>query len=87
MDAIRVDTPHAVNPANWDFHEKRRWLYHYLIMKLNIRLFNATIHIKDKNGFEVLRIMNDELDKIPGNARFQANILLGKCCVDEWPRG
>ena len=76
-----------MNPANRAFNEKSRWLYHYLSTKPNTQLSNATIHVKDKNGFEVLRIMNDELDKIPGNARFQANILLGKCCDDDWPRG
>ena len=36
MDAIHVDKPHAVNPANWDFHEKSRCLYHYVIMRLDI---------------------------------------------------
>ena len=40
-------------------------------------MFNATIHVNDKNGFVGFRIMNDELDKIPDNAKFQANILLG----------
>ena len=40
-------------------------------------MFNATSHIRDKNGFEVLRIMSGEFETIPDNARFQANILLG----------
>ena len=39
MDNIQIDK---------DLHEKSRSLYHYLIMKLNTSLFNATTHVKDK---------------------------------------
>ena len=74
----------ATSLSNWDFHEKCCWLNQYLIMKSNTRLFNATTHIHDKKDFDVLRIMNDELNKIPDNAKSQVNVLLGNAV---WTNG
>ena len=76
LGAINEKKPHAVNPANWGFNEESLRLCHYLIMKLSTRLFNATTHVNGNNGFVVLRITNDDLDKIPDIARVHANTLL-----------
>ena len=46
LAAIHQEKPHAISLSNWDFQEKSRWLYHYLIMKLSTRLFNATTHVR-----------------------------------------
>ena len=73
---INHDKPHSVSDCDWPFEEKSRWFYHYVINKLNTKLFTATTQVQDKNGFEVLRIINDEMDRVPLNARFQCNLKL-----------
>ena len=52
-----------------NFQEKSPWLYHYLIKNLNTKLFHATARIRYNNGFQVLCVMDEELDNIPDKAQ------------------
>ena len=83
LEQVNATTPGAVNALSWDFEEKSRWLYHYLITKLNTRLFTATAHVRGKNGFEVLRIVNKVMDRVPENATFQADLQLGQAITKD----
>ncbi len=42
-----------IGPSAWDFVEKSRWMYTYLLSKLNTELHSKTFGVEDKNGLEV----------------------------------
>ena len=67
---------HRLQPSDWDFDEKTRLLYGYLIPKLNKKLYDASNDIEDQNGLEVLRVVMDKADMIPENAELIWNIVM-----------
>ena len=53
--------------------EKSKFLYAYLIKKINTDLHDRIISIEGKNGFEVYRQVVQILDAVPENAPFIMN--------------
>ena len=51
-------------------------MYSYMISKLNTSLFEVCANIQDQNGFELIRLINDHMDRIPDNAPFHFGIQL-----------
>ena len=56
--------------ADWGFVKKSRFLYTFLLSKLNTELHGKTIGIEGWNGFELYRQVVQAIDKIPENAKF-----------------
>ena len=54
----------------WNFAEKGRFLWTYLLSKLNTELHGKSISIDGRNGFELLRQVIRTVDDIPENAKF-----------------
>ena len=71
-----------VQHSQWDFDEKSRFLYNYLLGKLNRKLYSLIVSVENQNGFEVFRIINAEMDAIPENAKFQLDISLSDVVKD-----
>ena len=69
---------HKILPHEWDFDEQSRFLYTYLFPKLNSSLVEAIATVTEQNGFEVIRLINDTMDRIPRNAKFHMNFELGE---------
>ena len=44
-----------VDPFIWEFVDKSRWMYTYLLSKLNAELQSKTLGVENKNGLEVYR--------------------------------
>ena len=59
-----------IDPTKWDFAKKSRWLYTYLLGKLNTELHSKTVGVEGKNGFEVYRQICNIVDAIPANYQF-----------------
>ena len=55
---------------DWEFVEKSRYLYTFLLSKLNTDLHGKTIGIEDRNGLELYRQVVQSVDQIPDNAKF-----------------
>ena len=73
-DNIRVKlnerNPHRFSDGlGWAFGDITRFLHGYILPKLNAKLFDLTNNIQEQNGLEVIRKINDEMDKIPENAK------------------
>ena len=58
-EELREGVLNRLQPSDWNFVEKTRLLYRYLIPKLNKRLYDALNDIEDQNGLEVLRVVMD----------------------------
>ena len=56
-----------MNPDSWDFDEKSRWMFTYLIAKLNTELHAKIVGIENKNGLEVYWQMCNIVDAVPEN--------------------
>ena len=59
-----------IDVGSWDFDDKSRWLYTYLIAKLNTELHAKTSSVEGKNGLEVYRQMCNIVDAVPENYKF-----------------
>ena len=44
-----------IDPFTWEFVDKSRWMYTYLLGKLNTELHSKTFGVENKNGLEVYR--------------------------------
>ena len=67
---------HKFQDLDWGFESESRWMYAYMISKLNTTLFGIVSNIQDQNGFELIRLINDHMDRIPENAQFHMGIQL-----------
>lgn len=64
-------TVRFVNLAtSWDFEEHGRFLWTYLLSKLNTELHGKSVPIESRNGFELYRTIVKHMDDIPENAGF-----------------
>ena len=59
-----------INPIDWDFTDKSRWMYTNIRSKLKTELHSKTIGIENKNGFEVYRLIRMSVDAVPENYQF-----------------
>ena len=55
----------------------------YMIGNLNTRLYEHTQHVADHNGWQVLRVIIEFLDKPPDNAKFQMDMKLNQLIQDK----
>ena len=67
---------HKFQDVDWAFESESRWMHAYMISKLNTSLFSIFSNIQDQNGFELIRLINDHMDRIPENAPFHMGIHL-----------
>ena len=51
-------------------------MFNYMIGKLNTRLFDDTQNVADHNGWEILRVIVEFMEKPPDNAKFQKDMKL-----------
>ena len=56
--------------SDWKFEEKSRFLWNFLLNKLNVELYSKTLGIDGRNGFELYRQVVRAVDEIPENAKF-----------------
>ena len=77
MVKMNDNDSHKILPHEWDFDEQSRFLYTYLFPKLNTSLVETIANVTEQNGFEVIRLINDKMDRIPRNAKFHMNFELG----------
>ena len=63
-------TMQRLQPSDWDFDEKTRLLYRYIISRLNKSMYDAPMDIEDQSGLEELMVVMDKADNIPDNAVF-----------------
>ena len=56
--------------GDWEFEEKSRFLWNFLLNKLNVELYSKTLGIEGRNGFELYRQVVRAVDEIPENAKF-----------------
>ena len=66
----RAEGGDLINPDSWDFDEKSRWMFTYLIAKLNTELHAKTSSVENKSGLEVYRQMCNIVDAVPKNHKF-----------------
>ena len=55
---------------HWQFEEKSRFLWNFLLGRLNADLYSKTLSIEGRNGFELYRQVVRAVDEIPENAKF-----------------
>ena len=55
---------------DWEFEEKSRFLWNFLLGRLNAELYSKTLSIEGRNGFELYRQVVRAADEIPENAKF-----------------
>ena len=65
---------HKFQDVDWAFESESRWMYAYMISKLNTSLFSIVSNIQDQNGFELIRLINGHMDRIPEIAPFHMGI-------------
>ena len=46
----KVEGENLINPDSWNFDEKPRWMFTYLMSKLNTDLHTKTVSVENKNG-------------------------------------
>ena len=56
--------------TSWSFTDKSRFLWTYLLSKLNSELYSKSIIIDNRNGFELFRQVYRAVDDLPDNAKF-----------------
>ena len=56
--------------SKWKFIETGRFLWTYLLAKLNTELRSLSVSIENKNGFELWRQVVRQVDKLPSNHKF-----------------
>ena len=55
---------------DWGFFDKSRFLFTFLLSRMNTELHGKTIGIEGRNGLDLYRQVVQALDDIPGNAKF-----------------
>ena len=83
LEAKKIEwTSDKVEKADWEFEVKSRWLYSYLYTKLNADMALKTVHVEERNGLEVYRLVNNMIDAIPENAQFYLDCEFGEMVRD-----
>ena len=59
-----------ISPDAWDFTEKSRWMFTYLLSRLTTELHTKTIGVEGKNGLEVYRLICNTVVAVPENYQF-----------------
>ena len=67
----------------WNFDDSTRFIYNYIIGKLNKTMFEHVQNVVDHNGWEVMRLVLEKADKPPDNAVFTMNLSLSKLVIDK----
>ena len=71
IDAQGLQGPVPLDSSTeWAFEEKGRFLFSYLINILNTELYEKSIGVEHRNGFELYRLICDAVDAVPHNAQF-----------------
>ena len=68
-ELVRMGEQSSDLAASWGFAEKGRFLWTYLLSKLNTELHGKSISIAGRNGFELFRQVVRAVDDIPDNAK------------------
>ena len=83
LDGDNFD-PHVKH--EYPFSEMSKFLYAYMINKLNTDLHDRIISIEEKNGFEVYRQVAKILDAVPENALFIMDAELLQLATQHGPK-
>ena len=59
-----------INPDSWDFGEKSKWMFTYLMSRLNTDLHTKTVSVENNHGLEVYCQICNILDAVPENLKF-----------------
>ena len=78
LDKLKSDSPMSFQPSDWDFDDESRWMYSCFMSKLSTSLFDVLSNAQDQNGLEIIRPVNDHMDRAPENATFHFNYQLGE---------
>ena len=77
LDKVNDEDPMKNNmkldEVNWEFDEKTRFMYTYLVGKLNHALHEKTTGIESRNGLELYRLINESVDAVPENTKLFLN--------------
>ena len=65
------------------FEDNGRFLFHYMVGTLNTRFFYHSQKVAEENGWEVLRVIIELMDKPPDNAKFQSDMNLNQVINDK----
>jgi hypothetical protein len=77
-------TPHVKH--DYSFLEKSKFLYAYMVNKLNTDLHDRIIGIEGKNGFEAYRQVAQILEAVPENAAFIMSAELLQLATQHGPK-
>ena len=71
-EQVNADLPEYahVKPIDWDIEEKTRFMFTYLLGKLNTELHGKSVSVKNRNGLEIYRLVSQSVDALPTNAKF-----------------
>ena len=76
------ECPINAGPA-WEFDATTRFMYSYMIGKLNANMFEHVQNFQDHNGWEVVRLVMERADKPPENAAFKMGLVMNKVVMDK----
>ena len=71
-----VEGVEIIDSAKWDFSEKSRFIWMFLISQLSTDLHEKTLGIENKNGLELYRLIYNAVDALPENAEFHLDCQL-----------
>ena len=60
----------GIQPGEWNFTDRSRFLHSYFINKLNTDLHGKTAAVENKNGLELYRQICNIMDAMPANFKF-----------------
>jgi hypothetical protein len=69
--------------VHWDYDDSKRFIYNYIIGKLNKSMFEHVQNVGEHNGWEVMRLVLERADKPPDNAVFTMNLGMSKLVIDK----
>ena len=77
-EQVNVDLPGYahVKPIYWDVEEKTRFMLTHLLGKLNTELHGKSVSVKNRNGLELYRLVNQSVDALSTNANFNLDCKL-----------
>ena len=75
-----------IDSSQWNFQEKSRNLYVYLVNKINTAMHEKAAGVENKNGFELYRLIYNSIDPIPANPEFHYDHKLSTLMVEWAPK-
>ena len=71
-EQVNVDLPEYahVKPIDWDFEEKTRFMFTYLLGNINTELHGKSVSVNNRYGPELYRPVNQSVDALPTNTKF-----------------